>query len=334
VLLGALLVMSGISACSGGAASVVGGSGGSGVVVRVGQAAIAGATVEHWLSVMAGGRVVGNPLSRRDRTLRRQALMSLISSEWLIGEAAEEGLRSSAQEIAHRLEERKNASSPNGEAEFHEYLKQTGQTVSDLMFEARAELASAKLRQALAGREPKVTQAQVAAYYSRHRQRFAIPERREVEITNRKSEAEADKIKLEVASGRSFASLAQRESSERSPNIDNPSRGSDARLERAIFSARPNVLTGPVKQHVDYYLFEVKRIAAGSERPLAQVEGSIVEQLTVERQRRALAAFVETWRTKWTARTSCRGGYVVEGCEQYRGPRAPSGFWQEALLKG
>jgi hypothetical protein len=90
-------------------------------------------------------------------------------------------------------------------------------------------------------------------------------------------------------------------------------------LEKAIFSAKPNMLDS-AKLRVDYYLFKVKQITASSEQSLAQVQSSIRKQLTTEQQQRTFTEFIKAWRKKWAARTDCHTGYVVPGCRQYKGP--------------
>jgi foldase protein PrsA len=289
------------------------------VVVRVGQTAITETTVDHWMSAMAGGRIVRDP-SKQDQTLRQQALAFLISSQWLIGEATNQGLKVSKQEIEQRFKEKKNTSFPGGEAEFHEFLKTTGQTVSDVMLEVKAELASSKIRQKVASREPKITQVQIAEYYTRNKQRYVRPERRELAITNRKSRAGIDQLIREIESGKSLASVTQLESVQRQATSGDKDKSNA--LEKAIFSAKPNVLDS-AKLRVDYYLFKVKQITASSEQPLAQVQSSIRKQLTAEQQQRTLAEFIKAWRKKWTAITDCHTGYVVPGCRQYKGPIVP-----------
>jgi foldase protein PrsA len=44
---------------------------------------------------------------------------------------------------------------------------------------------------------------------------------------------------------------------------------------------------------------------------------------TVQQQEQAFARFAGEFRKKWTAKTSCRTGYVVPGCKQYKGTEAP-----------
>jgi hypothetical protein len=281
-------------------------------------------TVDHWTSIMAGGRAASASSSRR-QALKEQALSFLIGSRWVIGEAAAQGLTMSDQEIARQVAQKESASFPGGKAELREYLHATGQRVADIVFEAKVELGSAKIRQLLTKNEPDITFAEVARYYTRNRQRFAIPRRREIEITNRKGAAEAAAIRSEVASGRSFARVSRREwvewASEPRSGATRGTRKQGA-LEKAIFSARPDVLTGPVKQGVDYFLFEVKQITGGSYEPLSQVRSAIFTRLTTERQRRAIARFIRAWRRTWIAETDCRAGYVVQKCRQYKGSKA------------
>lgn len=309
------------------AVGLITGCGGSsgGVAVRVGQTAITKASLDHWTSVIAGGRRGADSSKRQYGVLHTQALDFLISSQWLIDEAAERGLRVSDQEVEERMDAKRKASFPGGKEEFQEFLKTTGQTSSDIMFEARAELASWKIKRLLTRAEPAITQTQIVEYYGRHRQRFAIAERRDLEMTNRKSAAEAERLKREVESGRSFASIAQHESAERPRKADVGDRKAaleSLELGKAIFAAKQNVLTGPVKHYADYFLFKVKHITPTMYRPLSQVQGSIEKQLAVERQRRTLAAFVRAWRAKWTARTDCHAGYVVQKCRQYKASKA------------
>jgi len=296
------------------------------VVARVGAAAISKATVERWASALAGGRTPSD--SSRRSALRAQALDLLIPSQWLLNEAAEDGIRLPPEELQRQLQQKQRTSFPGGAVELREFLEATGQSTSNVTFEAEAELASAKIRQMLAGREPAITEAQVASYYNRHKENFLIPEHRTLNIVAFLPKVKAEAFKRNVEAGRRrFTSLAARQTVELTPRAYALSRGRDANLARAIHFACPNVLSGPVTVYrigyKDYYLFEVKRIVPAKQRTLAQVQGSIRQQLTAERQRRTLTAFIRAWRQKWIARTNCSPGYVVQKCRQYRGPRTP-----------
>jgi foldase protein PrsA len=298
----------GLAGCgSSGAAS-------GGTVARVGRAAITMTAVDHWVSVTSGGK---SPTvsSSRYRTIRQQVLEFLISSEWLTEEAAERGLTPSTHELAAQLQKRKSTSFSGGEKEFAEFLKLTGQTLSDVMFEIRAELAAARIRRMLMGQERPVSHAEVTTYYNRNRQRFVIRERRALQITNRKSYGAAESLKRKIERSKDLGRLTTPEMVEHFIPVKGHHENA---LEKAAFSAKPNVLTGPVHLRVDYYLLEIRKITPASYRPLAQVASTIKKQLVDEQQHRTIAAFLRTWRRKWVAKTACESGAVAQQCRQAR----------------
>ena len=309
------LAVAGLLAC--------GAAGRDGIVARVGEATITSGAVDHWMTALAEGRPPSSATARK--ALREQALDFLISSDWLLGQATAEGLKPSETQVQRQLALQRSASFPGGQPEMNEFLKATGRSHADLVLQARAELAAAKLRQAAASRQQPVTEGEVARFYARHRELFTIPERRTIQFTNRKRAATALALKREILAGRRrFSSLAVWMTLPLTPLSYSPKLGRDSTLARAVHSARPNVLLGPVVVNdVDHYIFEVKSITPARVRPLSQVRGSIVRRLAAESQRRALAAFVEAWRRRWTALTTCSPGYVVQKCRQYSGTRRP-----------
>ena len=95
----------------------------------------------------------------------------------------------------------------------------------------------------------------------------------------------------------------------------------EAALDAAIFSAKTNVLSGPVKTPFGYYIYEVKTVTKGSQQTLAQAQSSIKQQLTSTQQSTALSTFVTNFKKKWIAKTECRSGYVVMDCKTYKAPK-------------
>ncbi|HXN39991.1 MAG TPA: peptidylprolyl isomerase [Solirubrobacteraceae bacterium] len=250
------------------------------------------------------------------QTPQRRALELLISSDWLIQEAAEEHLASSADEVAGRVEQDRTTPA----IELRELANGKRRSQADLQLEAEAQLAAGKLRQASIDKAPPVTSAEVSDYYASHRRAFLVPERRYFDIDNLLSQAAALKAKREVESGRSFAQMSLREERSDVPG-KNPGRRA---IERAIFATKPGVLSGPVLlSDIGYHsLFEVTRIVPASHESLEQAKGAIERQLSAERQRQALATAVSRLTAKWIARTDCAARYVVAACRQYTGPPA------------
>jgi foldase protein PrsA len=99
-------------------------------------------------------------------------------------------------------------------------------------------------------------------------------------------------------------------------------------LNNAIFAAKPNVLSGPVKTPFGFYVFEVKSVTPGSVQSLAQAQSSVKSQLVATSQQGALSSFVKNFKKKWTAKTDCASHYngvalasTIQDCKQYKAPK-------------
>lgn len=250
------------------------------------------------------------------QTLERQALALLISWQWLTGAAAARELTVSTAEVQARLRE-DGSSATAGPAGSEEQLL------------ARAELSAAKLRQAALAAVPPVTHAQLLDYYHSHPRRFERPELRYIKLTeNFESFAEAERGREDalagadtVRAGVKFAHAPIDEMIEGTYIVGG--RHTTAVARRAIFSAKPHVLSQPVKLNAAYSFFEITRIVPAHLQSFAQIERSLRTKLEGERQMRALGRAVEAWRRESAARTDCAPGYVIQRCRQYKGAKAP-----------
>jgi foldase protein PrsA len=311
------------------------------VVVRVGDAAITQPTVTHWMAILAPQHAVPDPpryaaciarqralapqvtgaglkeqCRQQYQSLRRQVLTSLISSQWLVGEAADQGMPVSAQEVSQRLAEKQASFATL--AEFQESLNAIDHTIADLKFEIRAELAAEKIRRRFDRGEPKITRSEIADYYKRHIKSYHIPELRYFDIgENFPTAAVARQKRRDVAAGRESI----HESLPRKSFTDY--NGEKRIIYEVIFKAKPHVVSPPIRLNEWFYLINVTRITAPYVQSLAQVQQAIGKKLASEQQRRRLAAFVAAWRKRWTARTDCDTDDVVQKCRQYGGPKAP-----------
>jgi foldase protein PrsA len=263
------------------------------------------------------------------QALQQQVLGFLISSEWVLGEASNLGVKMSDKEVKKKFEQIKSQQFPKP-ADFEKFLASSGQTASDLLLRVKLNLISSKIQEKVAKTKANITQAQIANYYKENQQRFGVPESRSVEIILTKTEAAAKSAKQEVQSGKSFASVAKRVSIDPTSKAQGGllpavAKGQEEKaLDTAIFSAQANVLSGPVKTAFGYYIFEVTAIKAGSQQTLAQAQSSIKQQLTATQQQGALSKFIKEFRKKWMAKTDCRAGYVVMDCKQYKAPKTTS----------
>ncbi len=304
-----LFAVVGLSACGGG---------GSGdVVARVAGYPITKAALAHWMSV----RFAGN-----DRT-KPGVLGFLISSQWTIGEAAELGVKVTDGEAQKQLERFKYVQLYRlgyerfpKEAELQRLLASRGETFSDQLWLMKLNMLATRIEQKhFSEIRRQITHAQIAGYYGENRQRFFLPEGRDVEVIMTYNEAVAKKAKREVQSGKSFLSVVKRVSVYPDDPGGLPRWPKEKAFHKHVFAAKPHVLTGPVNQALDYYVFEVTKITPAGRRTLAQSEASIGQRLAVRRQQQVSTKLLEASEQKWTARTSCRPGYVVLKCRQYMG---------------
>jgi len=260
------------------------------------------------------------------KSLQSEVLGFLISSQWVLGEGSSLGIKLTDAEVRKQFEKIKNEEFPKA-AEFEKFLTSSGQTPSDLLLRVKLNMLSQKIQQHISKEKSTVSAAQVEKYYNENKSKYGTPEKRAVKIILTKTEAEAKAAKQEVESGKSFASVAKAKSIDPTSKaagglISEVTPGEEqSALNSAIFSAKTNVLSGPVKTPFGYYIYEVKSITPGSQKSLAEVKTAIKAQLAATGQQTALTSFVKEFKKKWTAKTVCRKGYVVADCKTYVAPK-------------
>jgi SurA N-terminal domain len=132
------------------------------IVACVGAQSITEALYAHWQNVAkrAGERIPSK------RALTEEVMAFLISSEWLIGEAQELGVQVSAQQVRRRFDHVRRAQFPK-RGEFRRFLRQSGQTVPDLLLRVRLDLLSTKIqRRVMAGQHGAARERALAHYVS------------------------------------------------------------------------------------------------------------------------------------------------------------------------
>lgn len=258
--------------------------------------------------------------------LQDQVLQFLISSQWIQGESAERGVKVTDAEVAKQFATTKKQSFPK-DADYQKFLVSSGMTEPDLLFRVKLDTLSNKLRAAIVKGKDQVPPAQIAAYYAKNKARFAQPERRDLRIVLTKTEAKAKQARKQLDAGKSFASVAKTFS------IDQASKGQGGKLlavakgqqekalDAAVFAAKQGKLVGPVKTQFGYYVFRVSKITPASQQPLAQASPTIKQLLASQNQQKALDAFVKDFTKRWTAKTTCKDGFVSQNCKNAPKPK-------------
>jgi foldase protein PrsA len=253
-------------------------------------------------------------------SLRDQVLQLLISFKWIEGEAKEMGVKVTDAEVKKSFDKQRKQAFPK-DADFQKFLKDSGQTEADILKRVRLDALSNKIREKVTKGKDKVTDAEVAAYYNKNKQRFAQPERRDLRIVLTKTKAKAAQARKAIAGGQSFASVAKKYSIDQASKAQGGKLPAVAKgqqekaLDSAIFKAPKGKLVGPVKTQFGYYVFEVSNITKASQQSLDQAKATIKQTLASQNQQKALDKFVKSFRKRWKAKTDCREGYRTQDCK-------------------
>src|SRR3954447_20437704 len=253
-------------------------------------------------------------------SLRDQVLQLLISFQWIEGEAKAQGIKVSDKEVRAAFDKQKKQAFPKA-ADFQKFLKDSGQTEGDILKRVRLDALSNKIRDKVTKGKDKVTDAQIAAFYNKNKQRFAQPERRDLRIVLTKNKAKAAQARKAIASGQSFASVAKKYSIDQASKAQGGKLPAVAKgqqekaLDAAIFKAKKGQLTGPVKTQFGYYVFQVMNVKQASQQTLDQAKPTIKQTLASQNQQKALDKFVKSFRKRWKAKTDCREGYRTQDCK-------------------
>src|SRR4051794_1685845 len=252
--------------------------------------------------------------------LRDQVLQFLISAQWILGEAADKGVKVTDKEVQTEYDKTKKQSFPKP-ADFDKFLKSSGMTIDDLKFRVKLQTLSDKLRTQVTKGKDKVTDAQIQAYYDKNKSRFAQPERRDLRIVLTKTKAKADEALAALKSGQSFKDVAKKYS------IDQASKNQggvllavakgqqEKALDDAVFKAPKGKIQGPVKTQFGYYVFDVSKVTPASQQTLAQASPTIKQLLQSQNQQKSLDDFVKDFQKRWKDKTDCRSGFVTQDCK-------------------
>src|SRR3954468_2349971 len=253
-------------------------------------------------------------------SLRDQVMQLLVSFKWIEGEAKAKGIKVSDKEVKASFDKQKKQAFPKA-ADFDKFLKDSGQTESDILKRVRLDTLSNKIRDKVTKGKDKVTDAQIAAFYNKNKARFAQPERRDLRIVLTKSKAKAEQAKKAIQSGQPFKKVVKKYSIDQASKAQGGKLPAVAKgqqekaLDTAIFKAKKNQLTGPVKTQFGYYVFDVSKITPASQQTLAQAKATIKQTLASQNQQKALDSFVKSFRKRWKAKTDCRDGYRTQDCK-------------------
>ena len=123
------------------------------LVACVGSQPITGATFSHWAAI---ARRSEEPSPKAVRTASKhhapsageainEAMGFLISSDWVLGEATDLNIHVTEGEVLHTFNRTRTQQFPKRK-EFKAFLRQSGETVTDLLFRVRLNLTSTRIQ--------------------------------------------------------------------------------------------------------------------------------------------------------------------------------------------
>jgi foldase protein PrsA len=249
---------------------------------------------------------------------REQVFELLTTSAWLGAEAAERGIVVTDETVAEEFRAQRRSAFPDRRS-FRRFLRQSRQTIADLLFRIRLDLLSSAIRdQVLAG--VTVSDEAVEAELA-ERGNIRVPERRDVRLVLTARRSSAVSAKRELLAGASWRSVARRysiddASSRSGGRVPSVTRGTlEPRLARAIFRARKGRVVGPVRTQFGYYVVRVTRVHPGRVLSDARMRTLLRQELLIEAQQKELDRFARAFRATWRSRTVCAPAYAeLESC--------------------
>jgi foldase protein PrsA len=252
---------------------------------------------------------------------KNEVLGFLIRSTWLDQEAKKLKVGLPEKQVQKEINDIKKQQFAQ-KGSYEKFLQQAGLTNEDVIFQQRVRDLQTKITEKVTKGKNMVTDAQIQAYYNKHKDQFATPERRGVRIVLTKTKTRAQAAKAALQSGQSWNAVAKQYSIDKaSKSKGGVLQGGVARgqqekaLDTAIFAAGKGKLTGPVKTQFGWYVFEVTKITKGTQQTLEESKANIKQLLQSQNQQNALKKFGDDYRKRYKNATDCRKGYEVDDCK-------------------
>jgi parvulin-like peptidyl-prolyl isomerase len=276
-----------------------------------------------------GLQQVPKPSDPQYATLKDTAMANLITSHWIEGEAADRGITASDTDIQNWIKQ-----NIGGPSQFKQAAKQAGFTEAEARDQARVIVLSQELqKEVIPTGTPSVSDDLVRQFYDANKAQFTQPETRDVRQIVNKDKAKVEQAKAILEKDDSDASwkkVAAKYSTDKATNSNGGLRQgvaqgqSEPAVDQQIFSGSvtTNQLIGPFEGQNGWYLIEIEKVTPESVTPLSKLESQIKQQLAQGEQQQIATTAQKSITDKWTSRTFCASGYVVQQCANYTPPPA------------
>jgi parvulin-like peptidyl-prolyl isomerase len=264
--------------------------------------------------------------------LQEKALTEAIEGIWIRGEAEELGVEVTEKQVEDELAAIKKQNFPTPAA-YKKFLDESNFSQDEVNELVELQIFTKEIQETINGQAPKPSSSAIEDYYEAEKEaQFTTKESRDVRLilNEDKAEVEAAKKALEKdSSAASWKKVAKKYSSDPSSAAKGGLQEGITEeflkgpLKTAIFDSPTSELAGPVKFEKNWVLVEVVKLTPGKVQTLAEAKPQIESTLGQQTQQEYLSEFVADFESKWSQRTACADGFVVEKCGNFKGGGHP-----------
>lgn len=283
-------------------------------------------------SKQGGEKKVPKAGSKKYEELKESTLGTIFETIWLQGQAEEWGIEVSEAEVAKELKKLKKESFKS-EAEFKKFLKESGFTPEQVNERVELQILSTKLQKQLEEQTPKPNKSDVEAYYEAAKAtQFTQKANSDVRVVVNKNKEKAEEAFAALSkddSAKNWKKVAKKYSEDPTKASGGLKKGvpegiEEEPLNAAIFAAPEGQLEVPLKTSSGYTVFEVVNSNPENVQALKTVENQIQAALEQREKQEYFTNFLANFTSKWTQRTHCAPGFVIERCANYKASGHPS----------
>lgn len=286
-------------------------------------------------AVQSGLKKAPEPADKKYEEVKTAALGELLDAIWIQGQGEEMGIEVTPKQIATELEQIKQQNF-NDDAAFEKFLKESRFTPEDVDKRVRLQILSTQIQQKLTTGAAPASESEVEDYYDAAKStQFTQPASRDIRAIVNKDEKKVEEAKAALEkddSAKNWKVVAKKYSEDPftkttgglQAGVTEESGRFPKEVEEAMFDAALVTIEGPVKGTTGSYVFEVEKTTPEKVQELKEVKSQISTQLTQQAQQTSFSEFVSAYQNKWTSRTFCAEGFVIERCANYVSPGHPS----------
>jgi foldase protein PrsA len=256
------------------------------------------------------------------KEFNNEVMAFLIEAYWYQADAYKDGIRYTPADLQKDFKKAMKTEFPTT-AQFNAYLKSSGETKADILFQIRVSQIYTKL---LDRAEVKPTTANIAKYYAAHMSTFGTKETRDLHLVRTSSLAQATAAYNALKSGSSWDTVATKYSATAAAGkngglLSGVTSGEEENAVNTVIFANPvGKIVGPVKGLLGSYVIEVTKIVPATQKTLAQSSAQIKDVLTETAQTAAEAKVNAQSKKNWGSKTLCRKTYSITDCVGYKAP--------------